>query len=153
MNSLSAKLVNQIPFGGFFFAQHTLGFFYFFTLSLSQQGTVIVATHQPRDYAVFLAYAGLQHNKVFPACQACTNQALFLKSAHCSVMFRAQEHSLSQAQQGFAGFFWVLFYCSEKLQRRNIFCHSRDPLRIVQRISKTLNLVALSNSIEQQNII
>ena len=153
MNSLSAKLVNQIPFGGFFFAQHTLGFFYFFTLSLSQQGTVIVATHQPRDYAVFLAYAGLQHNKVFPACQACTNQALFLKSAHCSVMFRAQEHSLSQAQQGFAGFFWVLFYCSEKLQRRNIFCHSRDPLRIVQRLPKVINLVALSNSIEQQNII
>ena len=74
---------------------------------------------------------------------------LFCKTPYCSVMFRAQEHSLSQAQQGFAGFFLVLFYCSEKLQERNIFCHSRDPLRIVQRLSKTLNLVALSNSIEQ----
>jgi len=74
---------------------------------------------------------------------------LFFKTLYCSVMFRRKEHSLSQAQQGFAGFFWVLFYCSEKLQERNIFCHSRDPLCIVQRLSKALNLVASYTYIEQ----
>ena len=54
---------------------------------------------------------------------------------YCSM---GSEHYVSHAGIGFGGFIYIMFYCSVKLQTPNIFCPSRDPPRIVQRLPNAI---------------